>query len=391
MSTNLDSIIEKLELRMKRMITFLPPKRRLYFDDLINSFTSRGILLCGARGTGKTTFLLIMAKKKQFFYVSADDPLLLQCPVYELFQKILTDYPGIIIDEVHFLKDWSILVKSLYDAFPNRFIWLSDSSSIRIRKGIADLSRRFVIINLPLMSLREYIYFETEKKLPKIDNLFDSRSMEVCVKILNQLDVLKYFKSYREHGTRPFYIEGNFKERLINVIEKSIYYDIPYFIDRVSENHLGAMRAVISHIAYSKIPKINVEAMCRDWNISKTKFYELLYAMENVELINIIEKEGTKKAYTKGAKIFFADPTMYYVLEGNLGNVREAFVAFVLKNRGKFWAEKDDRKGDFVFNGIRLEIGGTSKKPKEAHFVIRDDVDIPFKNVIPMWALGMLW
>jgi len=55
------------------------------------------------------------------------------------------------------------------------------------------------------------------------------------------------------------------------------------------------------------------------------------------------------------------------------------------------WAEKDDRKGDFVFNGIRLEVGGTSKKPKEAHFVIRDDVDIPFKNIIPMWALGMLW
>ncbi|HOK84671.1 MAG TPA: ATP-binding protein, partial [Pseudothermotoga sp.] len=60
----LDRMIEKLELRMNRLISFLPERKRLYFDDLEEQFQSRAILLYGPRGVGKTTFLLFMAKKQ---------------------------------------------------------------------------------------------------------------------------------------------------------------------------------------------------------------------------------------------------------------------------------------------------------------------------------------
>ena len=105
-----------------------------------------------------------------------------------------------------------------------------------LRKGIADLSRRFVVHNLPLISLREYIYFETGKELPKILDSFDKKSAELASKILKEVDVLKHFKNYKEHGTKPFYHEGNFRERMKNVIEKSIYADIPYFVGQLSNN-----------------------------------------------------------------------------------------------------------------------------------------------------------
>ena len=388
---DIDQIIEKLEIRMKRMITFLPEKKRLYFEELKKQFTSRGILLCGPRGTGKTTFLLFMAKEKGFFYISADDPLILQCSFYDLIEKILNEYPGVIVDELHFLKNWGSTIKSFYDAFPNKTIWLSDSSSIVLRKSLTDLSRRFVIINLPLMSLREYVYFETGKILPKIENPFELESMKLSSEILREVDILQYFKSYKENGTRPFYLEGNFKERMMNIIEKIIYYDIPYFVERVNENHFGVMRAILSHLAYSKIPTINVESMCRDWGISKPKLYQLLHVMQKAGLINIVEKEGISKPYSKGGKIFLSDPTMYRVLEGEIGNIREAFLVFALKERGRLWAARDERKGDFIFNEKTLEIGGIGKKSKDSNYVVRDDIDIPVKNIIPMWMLGMIW
>jgi len=72
------------------------------------------------------------------------------------------------------------------------------------------------------------------------------------------------------------------------------------------------------------------------------------------------------------------------VLEGETGNFRETFVVFVLKNKGKILAEKDETKGDLIFNEIHLEIGGLSKKSKQADCVIRDDIDLPVRNVIPM-------
>ena len=388
---SIENIVESLELRMKRMISFLPKRRRPYFKELEPHFTSRGILLAGPRGSGKTTFLLSLAQGQNLLYVSADDPIIYTVPFQELAQYILINYDGLIIDEVHYLKDWSLHVKSLYDSFPNKTIWLSDSSSVVLRKGVVDLSRRFVVHNLPLMSLREYIYFETGKELPKIPDPFDERSTELAIEILKQVDVLKYFRDYREHGTRPFYQEGNFKERMRNVIEKSIYADIPYFVGQLSDNHFGVMKAIISHLAFSKVPTINIETMCRDWKLGKEKLYQLLQAMEEIGLINIVRKTRIEKPYSKGAKIFFADPVIYSVLERETGNFREAFVVFALKNKRKVLAEKDETKGDLIFNNIRLEIGGPNKKPKQADYVIRDDIDLPVRNAIPMWVLGMGW
>jgi hypothetical protein len=66
-------------------------------------------------------------------------------------------------------------------------------------------------------------------------------------------------------------------------------------------------------------------------------------------------------------------------------------VVFSLKEKGNLYAQKDDSKGDFIFNGISIEVGGSHKSPKNSDFVIRDDVDFPIKNIIPMWTLGMLW
>ncbi|WP_234946720.1 ATP-binding protein [Thermosipho atlanticus] len=120
----------------------------------------------GPRGVGKTTYLLINAKNYNFFYVSGYDPLLSQISLYNLGERIfLEGFSELIIDEVHFLNNWSTKIKSLYDSFPDKKIWISDSSSIILRKGIADLSRRFIKVRIPLLSFREYIYLATVTKI----------------------------------------------------------------------------------------------------------------------------------------------------------------------------------------------------------------------------------
>ncbi|WP_235280310.1 AAA family ATPase [Thermotoga sp. Mc24] len=90
-------------------------------------------------------------------------------PLHDLLHEIMKNYPGIIIDEVHFLKNWSTILKVLYDSFPDRVIWTSDSSSVLLRKRLSDLSRRFVLIRMPLMSFREFIHFETEKNSEEVE------------------------------------------------------------------------------------------------------------------------------------------------------------------------------------------------------------------------------
>jgi hypothetical protein len=110
-------------------------------------------MLTGPRGVGKTTYLLHHAQKlletqqERLLYLSADNPTLGNEGLYEIVTSIfLAGYSGVIIDEVHFAKDWSIHLKALYDDFPNHRLWISDSSSLCLRMGKGDLSRRFVHI-----------------------------------------------------------------------------------------------------------------------------------------------------------------------------------------------------------------------------------------------------
>lgn len=387
----LEEVIERLELKKERLINALPEKKRLFFENIDKYNNSRGILLYGPRGVGKTTYLLMKAKENDYFYISGDDPLISIFPLYEIVEEVfLEGYKGIIIDEVHYLNKWSINIKSIYDSFPDKKIIISDSSSIILKTGIADLSRRFIKVRMPLLSFREYIYLIKGITLPIIDSPFDFNRAKLISQI-KDLDILKLFKEYASSGTRPFFLEGNFSEKMENILEKTLYNDIPFFLKSIKENHLKLMKGVIGYLIYSKIPTINVERMCKEWGLSKNKLYELLKVMEETELIKIVLKEKDFSINSKGEKIFLADPSYYYIYNGEIGNFRESFTVFGLKEKGEIYASKNEQEGDFVWNNIKIEVGGKNKKIKKSDFVIRDDVDIPFKNIIPLWILGFLW
>ncbi|AEH51545.1 ATP-binding protein [Pseudothermotoga thermarum] len=386
----LTEFIEILESRKKRLFGFLPEIRRPYFDNLKKEFQNRAILLYGPRGAGKTTFLLIQALEKNLFYISADDPTIMLFPFLELAEKVLAHYPGIVIDEIHGLPNYGAILKTLYDSFPNKIIYACDSSSIIIRKSVADLSRRFVLKRLPLMSFREFIYLETGIYLEKITFPYEKLD-EFCMRVIKQLDVLHYFELYSEKGTRPFYKEPDFSEKVLRTMEKVLYYDLPLMLGSTTENYFAVVKAMVSHLVHSKIPTINIESMSKEWGIGRAKIYEILKTLAEIDFLNIVYKKGKEKPFSKGEKMFFSDPVFYNVFKGEIGNFREAFVVFALKELGPVWACDNEQEGDFVFKDIKLEVGGKKKKIKSSDIVIRDDLDLPLGNKIPLWILGMLW
>ncbi len=102
-------------------------------------------MVYGPKGVGKTTFLLSQTQKKNLFYIQADAPTILSFDFLYLMEKVLAHYPGIVIDEVHSLPNYGVIQKVLYDAFPNKIIYARDSSSMVIRRSVADISRRYML------------------------------------------------------------------------------------------------------------------------------------------------------------------------------------------------------------------------------------------------------
>jgi uncharacterized protein len=310
--------------------------------------------------------------------------------LYDIGERaFLEGYDGIAIDEVHYARDWSISLKALCDAYPEKSICASDSSSILLRTGLADLSRRFVQIPIHLLSFREFVFLKTGKLFPVIEAFRPKLSL--ASEILRQIPVARLFKEFLKSGTRPIFVEGQYQERMLNIIEKTIFSDVPFFVPSIVDNNFRLLNAIIGYLAQSKVPRLTVRSLCSEWGIGAEKLYKLLFVMESVGLIRIIRREKDFRANSTGEKILFHDPSMYEVLKGDLGNVRESFVAASFLDAGhSLFAARDEREGDFIVDGTSIEVGGKGKSAKQADFVIRDDLDLPGRKVIPLWLLGFI-
>jgi predicted AAA+ superfamily ATPase len=379
------SYLEEIHERIKLSLT--EKLRPLY--KTIELKNTRAVLVYGQRGVGKTTFLLYRSKDKPFLYLSADHPLILAYPLYEVVREVFArGYEGVIIDEVHHARDWSLHLKALYDDYPERYIWASGSSSLLLKTGIADLSRRFIQIKLPLISFREYLYL-TSKILTDPVDLFNIK--KEVFEVVKKVNILRAFREYVSAGTRPIFFEGEYCKRIQGIIEKTIFYDVPFFLPSIQSNHLRLMQVVFGYLISSPVPTINVTKLCNEWHVGKEKLYQLLSIMEALELLRIVRKKGDKSVYSKGAKMLINDPSVYYCYKGNLGSAREAFVVFSLSERYEIYASLKEEECDYFVNEIKIGVGGRKKELKGADFVIADDLEVPVKNRLPMWLLGFLW
>ncbi len=392
---NIQTILDELYAAMTRRMATLPQRIRPFTQEIES--LPRAISLTGPRGVGKTVFLLHHARDKNFLYVSADSPLIANTDLYELIKAVFQKgFEGLIIDEVHFAKNWSRSLKAAYDEYPKQNLWISDSSSLILRTGTADLSRRFLSIEMPLMSFREFLFLESGELYKKFHAFTDNARIPVEP----EPKILRAWQSYKNIGTRPFYSELNFQDRLLATVEKTLYFDIPFFLPNITDNNLRLMKAVTTSLAQAKIPRLQVASLCADWGIGSDKLYQLIAVMEEVGLLKVIRFTQDRKAKTAGAKLFLQDPVLYSALKGNLGTAREALFALFCSASG--WtieACRDEKKGDFVISktesftqqNFTVEIGGPNKKRKASDFVIRDDLDYPSPKVLPLWLLGMGW
>lgn len=405
-SQDLKEAIEDFEAVMERKISAMPQRIRLWTTE----YTSRkklpkNMILEGLRGTGKSTFLLYQARQsgKKMLYFSADTPRMSALNLYDVVSAaFMQGYEGVIIDEVHFARNWSACLKSLYDDFPDRYVWASDSSALILRRGTADVSRRYVFVHMPVMSFREFLFIETGKTYSAIDpfEIKDSASLPVKP----DAELLQYFEMYKKHGTRPFYTEGDYEKRSLAVLEKTINSDVPFFVPQITDDNIRLMTAVVGTLAMASIPRLQVRSLCADWNVSADKLYQLLEVMEAVGALRIIRFQNDTKAKSAGAKMFFADPCLYSVLRGNAGNMREAFVTVLLQESGySVFACRNETDGDFVVSkniggmdfgtspSMKIDLGGRDKVLKKSDRVIRDNSDYPAGKSIPLWLLAMSW
>ena len=166
--------IEETDLSLKR-----------YSYDSID-WKDRLVGLRGARGVGKTTLLLQKIadsgeERARSLYVSLDSVWLDAKEIYRLAEHFVQHGGArLVLDEVHYVKDWQRIIKNLSDDFKGLKIAYTGSSMLKLKLRQGDLSRRQIGYELPGLSFREFLAFEgvgTFKPLAEADV---ARILESC-------------------------------------------------------------------------------------------------------------------------------------------------------------------------------------------------------------------
>ena len=377
---------------------------RRYIDHI--DWSDRLIGIRGSRGVGKTTLLLHYLKRKykssdKALYLSLDDIYFTENKLYDIAEKFYkSGGETLVLDEVHKYPSWAIEIKNIYDDFFDLQVIFSGSSLLQLQKSKADLSRRAVIYNMPGLSFREFLNFELKEdfKSYTLDEII-SNHVEICTEIISKIKPLEFFSKYLNYGYFPFYLENKktFHLRLNETILTVLEVDLPQ-VTNINVANIRSMKKLLSIISSAVPFKPNLTSLSQRSDISINTLKVYLQYLRQAEMIILLPKVGKSlNSMSKPEKVFLHNSNMMYTLadeNANIGNIRETFFANQFSHFHEMSAPKS---GDFLIDDrYTFEIGGKNKTKKqianiENAFVVKDDIEIGYKNEIPLWLFGFMY
>ncbi|MBI2079753.1 ATP-binding protein [Candidatus Micrarchaeota archaeon] len=333
-------------------------------------------LLKGFRGVGKTTALLQLFGKTadKWFYFSADHPIAKEAGIYTTVKEIvLMGYFNVLIDEIHTYPAWKSEIKALHDEFSNLTVIASGSAPLAFLP-----ERREELIELKPLDLGEYIFL---KKSEIIESGEEWQEKGATIKfIASQNSIQQEFNKYLVSGGFPSSLELEEEKALnaiYNSIRKSVREDGVFFLSMSKEKIFG-MENLLTYLATSPLGDLNITSLSKSLALSKTVIYEILSALEGMEIIRVIKPYKKGMALVRAEpKILFSHPNLRYAIckqlgkNAEIGAVREELAVFGFAARGwrAFTIKGIKKSPDYVVEKgdkiLVVEIGGPSKNKSQ--------------------------
>ncbi len=368
-------------------------------------------IIVGQRGVGKTTTIAQYMKQHdelKSLYVSMDSFLVGEMSMYEIAERFEMEGGKLLcFDEIHKYQNWSQELKSIYDTFPSLQIIASGSSALEINKGSHDLSRRANTLKMVGMSLREYMELTLGIELQKYTLLEILHNHEtIAFEIVSKLEkidkkILQLFRRYCKVGYYPYSLSIQDDEIFFDMLQQninvSISGDLLFVYPSLDGNSIKKLKLLLNIIMESVpfvpvIEKLKNSLDIGDGRTLKDYFIKL----EDAGILHLLMKTSGKglRKLEKPEKIYLNNTNLLSITTPEIGTVRETFF---LTMSSALHAVTYPPKGDFlVDNTYIFEIGGKNKgftqiKDIENSFVASDDIEVGYKNKIPLWLFGFLY
>lgn len=384
--------------------------RRAYYDrffTLVNETqVRRAVVLMGPRRVGKTVMMqhaiqgLINAgaDPKNILYVSIDTPTYTGLGLERLLRLFFernsinkTSKTYALFDEVQYLKDWEIHLKTLVDKYPNTQFVASGSAAAALKLASQESGAgRFTDFMLPPLTFAEYLDF-----IGKEDELIREQEDEDGTGryAVNNIDELnKEFINYVNYGGYPEAVFSSVARsnpaRYIksDIIEKVLLRDLPslYGITNIQE-----LNKLFTSIAYNTGNAVSLEKLSKMSGVSKptiVRYMEYLEAAFLIGRVKRIDEKCSTFSREREFKVYLTNPSMRAALFHPLKEDSEAIGNVAETAIFSQWFHSD------LFSSLhyaRWKRSGRSKNGSDNF----GEVDMVFvsERERPVWAMEIKW
>ncbi len=321
---------------------FLQPNRRSEFDELVSLLNKERITaIIGPRRVGKTTLMYQLidhllqggTRKENILFMSMDDPLIttvvdpLKIMIEEYLEKIIKkpvrdiERLYIVIDEIHFLKDWNLWLKRYYDLKYNiKFIVSSSSATHLLKFSKESLVGRITEVKTMPLNFKEFIKLKGKSDLLEpyaARDMFHLNVDDLFFELTQfQNEIVLYFNEYLVAGGYPEYFKENdirmWQDTLLSdVIEKTVYRDIAVLCQIKNPQYL---EKILMYIAQNNCQPVSFNKIAQALSISTDTIINLIYYLESTYLV------GSLPIYSKNVKKQIKSNRKFFIIDSGLRN-----------------------------------------------------------------------
>jgi uncharacterized protein len=340
----------------KGKVAYENTPRRKYFEsfhqNILDVSVRRAIVLMGPRRVGKTVMVYHSIRKllnsgideKNILYLSLETPIYTGLSLEKIlnyFQELFSHQRDaklfIFFDEIQYLRNWEIHLKSLVDSFSDyRFIATGSAAAALRLKSIESGAGRFSDYILPPLTFAEYLMFidrEAELIEPIPIELPYLKSPTFNYSALDIEALNAEFVNYLNFGGYP---EAVFSEAIrqdpgqyikSDIIDKVLLRDLPslYGISDIQE-----LNRLFTTLAYNSGNEVSLDGLSKSSGVAKNTIKRYLEYLEAAFLIQRVERIDQNAKRFKRAmffKVYLTNPSMRAALFGQLDASAEAMGA----------------------------------------------------------------
>lgn len=335
-----DGKIEDDYNEMPRRLYFKLFKPLVYERDI-----RRAVVLMGPRRVGKTVMLYHLVydlikngtDPQKIIFITIENPIYNNIPLEQLFNLAkeatgLEDKTNwlIIYDEIQYLKDWEVHLKSLVDSYRKDKFIVSGSAAAALKFASNESGAgRFTDFLLPPLTFHEYITLKGLDRIIKPTNIHWNGQVTQFYSSPYIDELNSHFIDYINFGGYPEVIfskkiqanPGRYIRQ--DIVDKVLLRDLPslYGISDTRE-----LNSLFTTIAYNSGNEFSLETLSKQSQVKKEtlkKYLTYLEAAYLIKQVKRIDQSGKRFKRDNFFKIYLTNPSLRSALFSPMNSTDE--------------------------------------------------------------------